>query len=69
MIRIDAGRSSDELMDWLEREVEAASAHGYVPMLDTVSTGPYYGGTGHAGGLEGRQRGDQETPDFAIGVA
>ena len=46
VIRIDAGRPSEELMGWLEREVEAVSACGYVPMLDTVSTGPYYGGTG-----------------------
>lgn len=46
VIRIDADRSAKELIDWLEREVEAISARGYVPMLDAVSTGPYYGGTG-----------------------
>ncbi len=46
VIRVDADQPSDELIDWLEQEVEAVSARGHVPMLDTLSTGPYYGGTG-----------------------
>ena len=30
----------------LEEELEAIRAAGHTPMLDTVSKGPYYGGTG-----------------------
>ena len=47
VIRIDAERPADQLIQYLEEEVEAIHKQRYVPMLDTASTGLYYGGTGH----------------------
>ena len=46
VVRIEAGRRGDELLTALEEELGAIVDAGHTPMLDTVSKGPYYGGTG-----------------------
>ncbi|MFQ5934344.1 MAG: phosphoribosylanthranilate isomerase [Dehalococcoidia bacterium] len=46
VIRIDAQKLAEELVPGLETQVGAIYRQGYVPMLDNVSTGRYYGGTG-----------------------
>ena len=46
VVRIEAGASGDDLLSALEDELGAIVAAGHTPMLDTVSKGPYYGGTG-----------------------
>lgn len=46
VVRIDAGARGDELLRTLEGELGAIADAGHTPMLDTVSKGPYYGGTG-----------------------
>ena len=46
VVRIEAGASGDDLLSALEQELGAIVAAGHTPMLDTISKGPYYGGTG-----------------------
>ena len=46
VVRIEAGARGDDLLSTLEEELGAIVAAGHTPMLDTVSKGPYYGGTG-----------------------
>lgn len=46
VVRIEAGARGDELLTALEEELGAIVDAGHTPMLDTVSKGPYYGGTG-----------------------
>ena len=46
VVRIEAGERDDALLARLALELESIVAAGHTPMLDTVSTGPYYGGTG-----------------------
>ena len=46
VVRIEAGASGDDLLSTLEEELGAIVAAGHTPMLDTVSKGQYYGGTG-----------------------
>lgn len=44
--RLPAHSISEGELAKLEEELEGIESQGYLPMLDTVSTGPYYGGTG-----------------------
>ena len=46
VVRIEAGARGNDLLSALEDELGAIVAAGHTPMLDTVSKGPYYGGTG-----------------------
>ena len=46
VVRIEAGARGEGLLAALEKELGAIVAAGHTPMLDTVSKGPYYGGTG-----------------------
>ena len=46
VVRIEAGANSEDLLPSLKAELEAITNAGYTPMLDTVSKGQYYGGTG-----------------------
>ena len=46
VVRIEAGKRGDDLLRTLEGKLEAIVEAGHTPMLDTVSKGPYYGGTG-----------------------
>lgn len=46
VVRIEAGTRGDDLLTALEEELSAIVDAGHTPMLDTVSKGPYYGGTG-----------------------
>ena len=46
VVRIEAEARGDDLLSTLEEELGAIVAAGHTPMLDTVSKGPYYGGTG-----------------------
>ena len=46
VVRIEAGARGDDLLRALEEELGAIVDAGHTPMLDTVSKGPYYGGTG-----------------------
>lgn len=46
VVRIEAGMGGDELLMSLEEKLGAIVDAGHTPMLDTVSEGPYYGGTG-----------------------
>ena len=46
VVRIDAGAKGDDLLSTLEEELGDIVEAGHTPMLDTVSKGPYYGGTG-----------------------
>ena len=46
VVRIEAGVRGDGLLSDLEKELSTIVDAGYTPMLDTVSRGPYYGGTG-----------------------
>ncbi len=46
VVRIEAGARGDDLLSTLEEELGTIIAAGHTPMLDTVSKGPYYGGTG-----------------------
>ena len=47
VVRIGADERADKLLPRLEEELRAICNAGQTPMLDTVSTGRYYGGTGH----------------------
>ena len=46
VVRIEAGAKGDDLLSTLEEELRDIVEAGHTPMLDTVSKGPYYGGTG-----------------------
>ena len=46
VVRIEAGAKGDDLLSTLEEELGDIVDAGHTPMLDTVSKGPYYGGTG-----------------------
>ena len=46
VVRIEAGARGDELLTALEEELCTIVDAGHTPMLDTVSKGLYYGGTG-----------------------
>ena len=46
VVRIEAEVRGEGLLAALEKELGAIVAAGHTPMLDTVSKGPYYGGTG-----------------------
>ncbi len=46
VVRIEAGARGEGLLRTLEEELGAIVDAGHTPMLDTVSKGPYYGGTG-----------------------
>lgn len=46
VVRIEAGKRGEGLLQDLERDLSAIVDAGHTPMLDTVSKGPYYGGTG-----------------------
>lgn len=46
VVRIEPEAGSDDFLAALENEVDAIVDAGHTPMLDTVSSGPYYGGTG-----------------------
>ena len=46
VVRIEAGARGDGLLGALEENLGAIVNAGHTPMLDTVSKGPYYGGTG-----------------------
>ena len=46
VVRIEAGAKGDDLLSTLEEELGDIVEAGHTPMLDTVSKGPYYGGTG-----------------------
>ena len=46
VVRIEVGARGEGLLQDLERELRAIVDAGHTPMLDTVSKGPYYGGTG-----------------------
>ena len=46
VVRIEADTRGDGLLSDLEEELGAIVDAGHTPMLDTVSKGPYYGGTG-----------------------
>ncbi len=46
VVRIEAGAKGDDLLSTLEEGLSDIVEAGHTPMLDTVSKGPYYGGTG-----------------------
>ena len=46
VVRIEAEAKGDDLLLSLEEVLGAIIDAGHTPMLDTVSKGPYYGGTG-----------------------
>ena len=46
VVRLPAEGISEGDLAKLEEELETIKARGCLPMLDTVSAGPYYGGTG-----------------------
>ena len=46
VVRIEAEARGDELLADIEKELGAIVDAGHMPMLDTVSKGAYYGGTG-----------------------
>ncbi len=46
VVRIEAGAKGNDLLSALEEELSDIVEAGHTPMLDTVSKGPYYGGTG-----------------------
>ncbi|MCH8089792.1 MAG: phosphoribosylanthranilate isomerase [Chloroflexi bacterium] len=46
VVRIPADVPTEELLSRLDQELGAIVERGYTPMLDSVSTGRYYGGTG-----------------------
>ena len=46
VVRIEAGAKGDDLLSTLEEGLNDIVEAGHMPMLDTVSKGPYYGGTG-----------------------
>ena len=46
VVRIRAEEPANQLIPRLNEELKAIRDRGYVPMLDTASTGQYYGGTG-----------------------
>ena len=46
VVRIPADAPAEELLSRLNQELRAIVERGYTPMLDSVSTGRYYGGSG-----------------------
>lgn len=46
VVRIERAAKGNDLLAALEDELAAIVDAGHTPMLDTVSRGPYYGGTG-----------------------